>query len=90
MNNTINTIVANAENIKNNLNPHAKCFKPKRIAKTFKKEKNMPAPIFKIIHNAPRIHQELGFQAPQQVQEDAEMGLRGTLAADNFFPKPQL
>lgn len=50
----------------------------------------MPAPIFKIIHNAPRIHQELGFQAPQQVQEDAEMGLRGTLAADNFFPKPQL
>lgn len=48
----------------------------------------MPAPIFKIIHNAPRTHRELELQAPQQIEEDVEMSLRGVLGADQFFPKP--
>lgn len=48
----------------------------------------MPAPIFKIIHNAPRTHREHAPQSQKPAQEDVEMTLRGVLDAELFYPKP--
>ena len=46
----------------------------------------MPAPIFRIIHNAPRKEKMPEIEYPEE--QDTDMGLSNTLDAIQFYPKP--